>query len=142
MMGSDGAASATVAKCSSDAVLVGAQERAVVGRHEHQHVERRGSRRRRARSAAIRVEKWLQVTITGTRPARGQSARSSRALRSSSGEQELLRVVSQDADAVDALVDHAIEHPALAVEIEIARCHETASARSAPRPGSACHWTP
>ncbi len=36
------------------------------------------------------------------------------------GEQELLRVVGQDADAVDALIDHAVEHPALTLRIEIA----------------------
>ena len=37
------------------------------------------------------------------------------------GEQELLGVVGEDADAVDALVDHAVEHAALAVEVELAR---------------------
>src|SRR4030095_15876894 len=36
------------------------------------------------------------------------------------GEQELLGVVGEDADAVAPLVDHAVEHPALAVEVEIA----------------------
>ena len=35
-------------------------------------------------------------------------------------EQELLGVVGEDADAVDALVDHAVEHAAHAVEIEVA----------------------
>ena len=36
------------------------------------------------------------------------------------GQQELLGVVGEDADAVDALVDHAVEHAALAVEVEVA----------------------
>ena len=37
------------------------------------------------------------------------------------GQQELLGVIREDADAVDALIDHAIEHAALPVEIEIVR---------------------
>ena len=37
-----------------------------------------------ARAAAIRVEKWLQVTITGTRPATWDRQSSSRTSRSSS----------------------------------------------------------
>ena len=32
--------------------------------------------------------------------------------------QELLRVIGKDADAVDALVEHAIEHAPLTVEVE------------------------
>ena len=31
------------------------------------------------------------------------------------GEQELLGIIGQDAKPVDALVDHAVEHPLLAV---------------------------
>ena len=36
------------------------------------------------------------------------------------GQQELLRIVGEDADAVDALVDHAVEHAALAFEVDVA----------------------
>ena len=66
----------------------------------------------------MRVLKWLHVTITGTRPA--TCARHSVEQRVALGvrQQELLRIVGEDADAVDALVDHAVEHAALAVEIE------------------------
>jgi hypothetical protein len=35
-------------------------------------------------------------------------------------ERKLLRVVRQDAQAVHALIDHAVEHAALAVQIEVA----------------------
>src|SRR6478672_11413780 len=34
-------------------------------------------------------------------------------------QQELLRIVGENADAVDLLVDHAVEHAALAVEIDV-----------------------
>ncbi len=37
------------------------------------------------------------------------------------GEQELLRIVGQDADAIHALVDHAIEHAPLALEVDVRR---------------------
>src|SRR6266702_4334530 len=35
------------------------------------------------------------------------------------GQKELLGKVRQDADAVDALIDHAVEHAAHAVEVEV-----------------------
>ncbi len=59
-------------------------------------------------------------------------------------EQELLRVVGQDADAVDALIDHAVEHPALAVRVERARRGERGRrdrehARVGLALGKACH---
>ncbi len=74
----------------------------------------------RARSPATRVLKWLQVTITGTRPATCVETKieQRRALRV--GQQELLGIVGQDADAVDALVDHAVEHAAHPGQIEVA----------------------
>ena len=68
----------------------------------------------------MRVLKWLQVTITGTRPATCDRHRSSSSVALRVGEQELLGIVGEDADAVDALVDHAVEHAALTVEIEVA----------------------
>jgi hypothetical protein len=40
------------------------------------------------------------------------------------GEQELLRVIREDANAVDALLDHAVEHAAHAVEVEVAALRE------------------
>ena len=100
--------------------LVGAQAGAVIGRHEHQHVARRPAAARRPRSAAIRVEKWLLVTMTGTRPATCSRREIEQNVALVVGQQELLGVVGQDADAVDPLVDHAVEHAALAVEVEIA----------------------
>ena len=69
----------------------------------------------------MRVLKWLQVTITGTRPATCARQSSSSVVALVVGEQELLGIVGEDADAVDALVDHAVEHAALAVEVEVAR---------------------
>ncbi len=101
--------------------LVGAQARAVVRRHQHQH---RGTGRRGgpcARAAAIRVLKWLQVTITGTRPLTWRQAEVEQRVALVVGQQELLGVVGEDADAVDALVDHAVEHAALSVEVESPR---------------------
>ena len=77
-----------------------------------------------ARSPAMRVLKWLQVTITGTRPATcaRQSVEQRAALRV--GQQELLGVVGEDADAVHALVDHAVEHAPHARQVEVARRRE------------------
>ena len=68
----------------------------------------------------MRVLKWLQVTITGTRPATCVEAEVEQRVALVVGQQELLGVVGEDADAVDALVDHAVEHAALAVEVEVA----------------------
>ena len=68
----------------------------------------------------MRVLKWLQVTITGTRPATCARQRSSSVRALVVGQQELLGIVGEDADAVDALVDHAVEHAALPVEVEVA----------------------
>ena len=68
----------------------------------------------------MRVLKWLVVTMTGTRPATCVEAQRRAAVALVVGQQELLGVVGQDADAVDALVDHAVEHAALAVEVEVA----------------------
>ena len=68
----------------------------------------------------MRVLKWLQVTITGTRPATCDDAQIEQHVALRVGEQELLGIVGEDADAVDALVDHAVEHAALALEIEVA----------------------
>ncbi len=36
------------------------------------------------------------------------------------GQQELFGIVGQNADSVDALVDHAVEHAALAFDINVA----------------------
>ena len=68
----------------------------------------------------MRVLKWLQVTITGTRPAHLRQAQIEQRVALGVRQQELLGVVGQDADAVDALVDHAIEDAPLPVEVEIA----------------------
>ena len=40
------------------------------------------------------------------------------------GEHELFGGVGEDANAVDALIDHAIEHPPLPIEIDLTRFGE------------------
>jgi hypothetical protein len=77
-------------------------------------------RRLAARSAAMRVEEM--AACDDHRHAAGDvcEARSVSVSRSASRQQELLGIVGQDADAVDALVDHAVEHAPLAVEIDVA----------------------
>ena len=74
----------------------------------------------RARAAAMRVLKWLQVTITGTRPLTWREAQVEQRVALVVGQQELLGIVGKDADAVDALVDHAVEHATLSVEVDLA----------------------
>ena len=70
-----------------------------------------------ARARHHAVEKWLHVTITGTRPAAWDRQSSSQHVRSLL-EQELLGIVGEDADAVDALVDHAVDNAAHALFVD------------------------
>src|SRR5262249_24722990 len=63
-------------------------------------------------------------------------------------EQELLGIVGKDADAIDALRHHAIEHPALALEVEVTvaakrrRCdrHHASKRRCSGRHDGASPW--
>jgi len=66
----------------------------------------------------MRVLKWLQVTITGTAGDVRQTNVEQR-VALIVGEQELLRIVGEDTDAVDALIDHAVEHAPLAGDVQL-----------------------
>ena len=66
----------------------------------------------RARSAAMRVQKWLRGDDHGDAAGDVRQAEVEQRVALLVGQQELLGEVREDADAVDALVDHAVEHPA------------------------------
>ena len=74
----------------------------------------------RARSAAMRVLKWLVGDDHRHAAGDVREAQVEQRVALGVGQQELLGVVGEDADAVDALVDHAVEHAALPVEVEVA----------------------
>ena len=118
-----GAASATRAKCCEDAGFVGAQPRAMVGRHQHQHgrAGRGGDTRPLGRDA--RAEMAARDNHRNA-PGHVREAQVDERRPLVVGQQELLGIIGEHADAVHTLVDHAIEHAPLAVEIEIARHRE------------------
>ena len=101
------------------AVLVRAQTGAVIRRHHHQHA---GAGFRRFARTFRRDARGEMTTGRDHRHAAGHvreaKIRERVALRVR--QQELLGIIRENADAVDALVDHAIEHAALAVEIDVA----------------------
>ena len=102
-----------------DALVVGAQGGAVIGRHEHHH---RGTRRRRL-ARARRGDLGAEMARRDDDRHAGLDVRQAeieQRVALGVGQQELLGVVGEDADAVDALIDHAVEHAALAVEVELA----------------------
>ncbi len=104
-------------------VFVGAQPRAMVGRHQHQHRGTGGG----GGFGALRGD-------AGAEMAAGDDHRDAAADMGQAqvgecralvvGQQELLGIVGQHADAVYALIHHAIEHAPLAVEVEVAGCCE------------------
>jgi|GEM_PF-5755648 len=106
-----------------DALFIRPQRGAVIGRHQHEHActglgsgARPGSRDLRAEMAACDDHRH---TASHVRKAQ-LDERAPLFVR----KEELLRVVGQDANAVDALVDHAIEHAALTFEVKFTRLGE------------------
>ena len=62
--------------------------------------------------------------MTGTRPPTCVEADVEQCGALLVGEQELLRIVGEDADSIDTLVDHAVENAALTFEVDRARLGE------------------
>ena len=99
--------------------LVCAQPRAVIGRHQHDH--RSPGRRRFA--CALGGDARAEMAAGDddrhtTRKVREADIDQRVAFRI--GEQKLFGIVRENADPVDTLIDHAIEHATLPVDVEIA----------------------
>ena len=103
-----------------DALFIGAKSGAVIRRHEHQH--RRAGRCRFFSSSGSNT--GTEVTAGDDNrdaPGNMRQAEIHQRIALVIREQELLGIVGEDADAIDPLVDHAIEHAVLTVEVELAR---------------------
>ena len=97
--------------------LVGLQGRAMIRRHQHQHGGARIGRPLGALGGDVGAE---MAGRDDDRNAPG-GAVEARVLNRGAflvGQQELLGEIGEDADAVDALVDHAVDHAPLAFKVE------------------------
>ena len=101
------------------AVLVRAQAGAVIGRHHHQHG---GAGFRRLAGALGGDAGGEMAAGHDHRHAAGDMGEAEIGERVALcvGEQELLGIIGENADAVDSLVDHAVEHAPLPVEVDVA----------------------
>jgi hypothetical protein len=120
--------------------FVRAQPDPVVGRHQHQHRRARGS----GQASALLRNAGAEMTAGDDhRHAAGDvcQANVEQHVALIVGEEELLRIVGEDADAVDALVDHAVEDATLAGEVQLTRFGEWRrrdgkNSRETRRPGT------
>src|SRR5262245_19883110 len=101
-----------------DARLIRLQQRAVVGRHQHKHC---GSRLRGGTPAFDGDARAVMAARDNHRNPSGhvRQAELEQCLALGVSQKELLGKVCEDADAVDALINHAVKHAAHAVEVEI-----------------------
>jgi hypothetical protein len=106
-----------------DGGLVRSQRRAVVGRHQHHH----GGAGRLGAARAFRREPRGEVAARHDHrhaPGHVREAEVQQHIALVVRQRELLRVVGEDADAVVLLVDHAVEHAPLALEVDVAAVGE------------------
>jgi hypothetical protein len=101
------------------ALFIGPQQGAVIGRHQHQSLGAGG------RGATCPFDDDAGAIVAcgdndGDPSSHLFEAKIEQNLALAIGQGELLGIIGQDANAVDPLVDHAVEHPALAIQIEIA----------------------
>jgi len=95
----------------------------VIGRHEHHHLGAGGLGPTGALDRESRAEVAARDDHRHT-PGHVPQAEVEQRVALNVQEGELLGVVRQDTDAVHALVDHAVEHAPLTLEVEVARVGE------------------
>ena len=100
-------------------VLLGPQQRAVIRRHQHEHAGTGGMRLARTIGRDAGAE---MAAGDDHRHAAGdvRQAQIKQQVALRVREHKLLRIVGENADAVNSLVDHAVEHAPLTLKIEVA----------------------